>query len=207
MAAVDPQVLFDETKCYACYGLSQADLLKLGLLNRIISSGSGGGGGGSATNSWTAIITKSADQSVTNSTTLVNDTELLYPLEANSYYVFEFVLLYSASDPAADYQGGFTYPDVTGSMNPIFYSNNFTIGLVNQIVSGIGDLTALPTGGANTFSLGATSNFLTTMQMRFELRTFAATGNLRWRFANNAAGVGFVSTTKAGSTLFVKKVA
>lgn len=44
---LDPQVLFDETKCYACYGLSAADLLKLGLLNRIISGGSSSGGGGS----------------------------------------------------------------------------------------------------------------------------------------------------------------
>ena len=43
MAAVDANTLLDDTKCYACFGMSVADLLKLGLLGRIYSSGAAGG--------------------------------------------------------------------------------------------------------------------------------------------------------------------
>lgn len=44
MAAIDPQVLLEEAKCYACFAQSSLpDLLKLALLARI-SEGSGGGG-------------------------------------------------------------------------------------------------------------------------------------------------------------------
>lgn len=43
MSAIPAQTLLDESKCYLCYGVSQADALKLALLNRI-SSGSGSGG-------------------------------------------------------------------------------------------------------------------------------------------------------------------
>jgi len=50
---IDPQVLFEETKCYACYGLSLPELLKAGLLNRILSGGGAGGGGGAA--AWGSI--------------------------------------------------------------------------------------------------------------------------------------------------------
>lgn len=41
MAAVDAQTLFEESKCYLCYGVSQTDALKLALLNRIADSAGG----------------------------------------------------------------------------------------------------------------------------------------------------------------------
>jgi hypothetical protein len=43
MAALDPNTLLDETKCYACFGMSIGQLLELALLSRI------SGGGGAAT--------------------------------------------------------------------------------------------------------------------------------------------------------------
>jgi hypothetical protein len=36
MAAIDTNVLLDETKCYACLGMSIAQLLELGLLRRTL---------------------------------------------------------------------------------------------------------------------------------------------------------------------------
>lgn len=36
MAAIDSNVLLDETKCYACLGMSIAQLLELGLLRRTL---------------------------------------------------------------------------------------------------------------------------------------------------------------------------
>jgi len=42
MSAIPAQTLLDESKCYLCYGVSQADALKLALLNRIAAGGSGG---------------------------------------------------------------------------------------------------------------------------------------------------------------------
>lgn len=35
MSAIDPQTLLDTVACYACYGLTQAELFKLALLKRI----------------------------------------------------------------------------------------------------------------------------------------------------------------------------
>lgn len=46
--AIDPQTLFDEAKCFSCFGsLTAEQMLELALLARI--AGSGGGGGGGAT--------------------------------------------------------------------------------------------------------------------------------------------------------------
>lgn len=76
------QTLLEETKCYACYGMSIAQLLKAGLLNRILSgdsSGSGGGGGGTAA-VWGGITG-----------TLSNQTDLQAALNAKTdLYVLTF---------------------------------------------------------------------------------------------------------------------
>lgn len=46
MAAIDPQTLLEEAKCYACFAqASLPEMLKLALLSRIASNGGGGGGG------------------------------------------------------------------------------------------------------------------------------------------------------------------
>lgn len=79
---ISAQTLLEETKCYACYGMSIAQLLKAGLLNRILSgdsSGSGGGGGGTAA-VWGGITG-----------TLSNQTDLQAALNAKTdLYVLTF---------------------------------------------------------------------------------------------------------------------
>lgn len=42
MSQPTPGELLDQTKCYACYGLSLAELFELGLLNDILAAGGGG---------------------------------------------------------------------------------------------------------------------------------------------------------------------
>lgn len=60
----------------------------LTLTGSTLSAGGGGGAGAP-----TAVVTKTADESVTNSTTLINDTHLYYALTANKTYWFEFKLI------------------------------------------------------------------------------------------------------------------
>lgn len=37
MTAIPVQTLLDEVKCYACYGLSLREMIKIALLNRILN--------------------------------------------------------------------------------------------------------------------------------------------------------------------------
>lgn len=55
MAAIDPQTLLEEAKCYACFAqTSLPEMLKLALLSRIAVNGAGGGGGSQTP--WTSDI-------------------------------------------------------------------------------------------------------------------------------------------------------
>ena len=55
------------------------------------------------------IIVKSADQTVFNSTTLVDDTELQFPVTANTKYYFELIIFYLTA-PLADLKFRVTGP-------------------------------------------------------------------------------------------------
>ena len=59
-----------------------------------------------------AHIIKSADETVTSSTTFQNDDELLVPLLANTQYWLEFMLIYDGIQ-AADIKIQWTYPSGT----------------------------------------------------------------------------------------------
>lgn len=63
---------------------------------------------------WDTVITKSADQTVTNNSTLQDDSELVTALDANSLYLVQLILLQSANDTTGDYKGSFAIPTVTG---------------------------------------------------------------------------------------------
>jgi trimeric autotransporter adhesin len=67
---------------------------------------------GSANLSWknNLFVLKAADQSVTNSTTLVNDSELFVSLAANTNYIFEGYLIIDCSNTAPDIKFAVTAP-------------------------------------------------------------------------------------------------
>ncbi len=79
-------------------------------------------------------VYKTSTQTVTSSTTLVNDTELLFPVAANGMYVVEFVV-YFASLQAAGFKTAWSVPAGTsgnkfvagpGSANAVESSANTT---------------------------------------------------------------------------------
>jgi hypothetical protein len=69
--SVPAQTLFDETKCYACYGLSAADLIKVGLLNRILS-GEGSSSGGAEPMVYRALVSQDGGVSAPTAVVLEN---------------------------------------------------------------------------------------------------------------------------------------
>lgn len=53
---------------------------------------------------WEFTLTKSADQTVTNSDVLVDATDLLKAVLANEVWLFEFAIAYSGTNASADYK-------------------------------------------------------------------------------------------------------
>lgn len=94
---LDPQVLFAETKCYACYGLSASELIKLGLLSRIqavaAAHGGGGSGGASVWGQITGTLSNQTDlQTALNAKTdlysmLFFNSALNNPADSTTYYL------------------------------------------------------------------------------------------------------------------------
>jgi hypothetical protein len=56
--ATDAQSLVDQSKCYLCFGVSEAEALELALLKTLVESGTGSGSG-------TAIETESSQDILT----------------------------------------------------------------------------------------------------------------------------------------------
>lgn len=122
--------------------------------------------GTAATGVTTAI--KTSDQTVTNSTTLVNDTELLAALEAENYYYALFSIMFT-STAVADLKINVTVPSgTTGQYDQAFgtvvTSNNFGTSVV---VGGVGAITER-TIAFNAF-----------------IKTSSTAGNVQFQFAQN----------------------
>ena len=60
------------------------------------------------------LVKKSADQVVTNSTVLANDSELSFSVNSGETWYVQLLLSYSGSNANSDYKCGFTFPTGTG---------------------------------------------------------------------------------------------
>lgn len=152
-------------------------------------------------NAINGFVRKTADESVTSSTVLQNDNELLYTIGATGSYVFDMYLaVTSAANAAGDINIGFTFP--TGTLylwgpgtDPALASGTIASGKFasGAVTSG----TAWQDFGVSTTGSGFNVHGL-----------FIATGTgtlqFQWaQFASNANA----TTVKAGSHLIVKQVA
>lgn len=148
---------------------------------------------------WDVEIVKSSDQGVTNNSTPQNDSELLTTLESSSFYLVELHLMYTG-DTSGDYKCHFTFP--FANAGPRGFSNGFDL-------AGTGVITAFA-AVSNTQTPDValhSSAAVRTAMIQFSVLVDATGGTLQYKFANNAAGIGRTSTTKAGSTLRVRKLA
>ena len=150
---------------------------------------------------WTTIV-KSANQDVTNSSTLVNDTDLQFSVVAGGAYMVEMQITYSGSSTSVDYKFALTV--AAGSMN----------GGGNAIITG-------STGASTAFIMTAdvsvsstitpvgvinpNVNYLRTFTL---LYSFIPTNNttLKFQFANNVASASQISRTWKGSIMKYKKI-
>lgn len=154
---------------------------------------------------WDSDITKSANQDVSNTTTLANDSELVVALEASSFYVVEFDIIYSATNATVDYQWAFALPSISTGEHAQGWWTGMTTAFASQFLNGIGSTTQWPltSPGVPGDNVGLAYPFM--FHGRFTLITNGA-GNLQYKFALASAGTA-VARTKAGSRLRVKKLA
>ena len=139
---------------------------------------------------------KTADESVTSSTTLQDDDHLQYTIDATGKYVFELTLFArSAADAAGDLR-----IDMVGP------AGTFTWGAIGLDVT----LASGNTGTVNTAASGSPYNFgLSTTQLMIIVKGLfvaTATGTLKLQWAQQASNAN-ASTIKAGSHMTVKQVA
>jgi hypothetical protein len=152
-------------------------------------------------NALNGYVAKTADQSVTSSTTLVNDTHLFYSITSAGTYVIDiFMHGVSAANAAGDLAVGFSYP--TGTLYPSL------MGLDTNLASGLNG-TSIWVGG--TVASGAVfqgiglSTSITTSHAHC-LLVATATGTFRLQWAQAVANAN-ASTLKAGSHMLVRQVA
>jgi hypothetical protein len=149
---------------------------------------------------WTTIV-KSANQDVTNSTTLVDDTDLQFSVVAGGHYMVEANICYSGNNTTGDYK--FALALSAGLMK--------ARGLGNMYLStGTPSLQAITAN--NTISSG--NNLGVLFNDLDELHTFTFTYNFyadtnatfKYQFANRVASPGYISRTWKGSILKYKRI-
>jgi hypothetical protein len=153
-------------------------------------------------NALNGYAVKTADQSVTSSTTLVNDTHLSYAIAATGTYVFDLCLFgVSAANAAGDIAVGFTFP--TGTLHVGAHSLDGSLASGATGTFGAGALLSA-TSGVSTIIMGLSTT--TTLMLLRGIFVATATGTLclQWAQASSNASA---STLKAGSHMLVRQVA
>lgn len=151
-----------------------------------------------------APITKVADQSVTNSTTNVNDTHLLSSVAANAVYIVTGMLLYSARSDT-DIKIGWTGPSaatfdwISHAQSPGGTGGVASLGVVVDRQS-IG-ATAFPLDG-----FGAENTTVMTAPLWGRLVTSAAAGTFQLNWSQRTANA-TSAIMRAGSWILLTRVA
>lgn len=146
-------------------------------------------------------VEKSADQSVTSSTTLVNDSQLAVSLPVTGTYLVD-VWLYgvSAANAAGGIRYGFSFP--TGTLH---YGTIVPIASLASGTSGSGDwATQLSATSGVAAGVGGLSTS-TTMHYLHGRLSVTATGTLQFMWAQASSNTN-ASTVKAGSHMLVRRV-
>ena len=139
-------------------------------------------------------VIKTADQSVNNSTTFANDTNLAFAMLANSSYTINASINYSSTNGTADFKYTFTLPaGATVHLNTDGPTGITTSTKCN--ISSSGQTCALNLAGA----------YRGTININGYIRTGATAGNLQFQFAQNAISGGQSVTVYQGSMLSYRK--
>lgn len=144
-------------------------------------------------------VTKSTDQSVTNSTTLANDNTLFFTPAINTTWKVCWDLFYSAT-AAQDGKIALTFP--TGATCPWGYQGYESGGTF----SGIAFDTTVASGTSFAIAgTGAGNSLVCRIVATVTMSTTA--GNVRLQFAQNSALAATSMTVRAGSTMTYQRIA
>ena len=150
---------------------------------------------------WDIDITKSGLQDVHNTATVVNDTELLFPVLINEVWYVQLLLLYSGNSTSGDYKFDFSLPTAHGWIR--YITDNSTADAI-QVSTGIrlAGVTAL----AAQVSCGTDAAFTARTALVEMMFRAATTGNIQFQFANVTAALGNISRTYGGSVIRGKRL-
>lgn len=144
----------------------------------------------------TTTVVKTADESVTSSTTLQSDDVLLLPVTAGTSYAFEG-FLYATGPSAGDFKLAFTFP--TGATFVAFVHHIGANGAVDSFKSGTNPLTT--SGGSLSLATGAADG----VAIKGGIIVAGTAGNVQLQWAQDASSA-TPTIVKAGSWLRLTKV-
>jgi hypothetical protein len=140
-------------------------------------------------------VRKSSDQTVTSSTTLVNDNQLKFAAAANETYIFEAWLYTYAADATPDIKVTFTSP----AASTLFWSSSQVIFLAN----GSTTLTVVaPSATVGDFFVDSN---LRVVQLFGTVANGANAGDIQLQWAQNTSSANG-TTVRAGSYIYGIKV-
>lgn len=145
----------------------------------------------------TGAVRKTADESVTSSTTMQDDDELFFAIDANSFYSFHGIISYVAGQ-TGDFKFQFTVPvDATGRRHSLHAQSTATSCSSTEQNTWGGPITTAITsvGGTGAQCEAIVDGFVS---------TGATSGNLRLQFAQDVSDA-TASTVKIGSFLEWRK--
>ena len=150
---------------------------------------------------WTTIV-KSANQDVTNSATLVDDTDLQFSVVAGGHYMIELDVVVSSNSTAADYKNVLAVS--AGTMKGSGLSISNTNGGVAQTTNLTASIAA--NTGANPIGTSlADLDMLFSTKIIFSF-TASANATFKYQFAQNTAVIATTARTWKGSILKYKRI-
>ena len=150
---------------------------------------------------WTVIV-KSANQNVTNSATLQNDTDLQFSVVAGGHYMIEMDIVISSSSTSGDYKNAFNVSAGT-MLGAGFMLGSTVTGVVQTNL-----YTSNTVATSTTVSLGTQVANIDLLSSTKIIYSFFASANatFRYQFAQNAAVASNSARTWKGSILKYKRL-
>lgn len=150
---------------------------------------------------WDDTVTQSADQTVTNSATLVDSDDLQVTLDASSTYLIEVLMVLDDDDnsggSAAGVKFGFTY---TGTSSSTAY-NQPEIKAVGLVDRNFLNEFSSPFSPSSSYGFVEGSTFVTTAYINT-----TTSGDIKLQFAQKNANASDTAYLRKGSAMFIKKV-
>lgn len=140
---------------------------------------------------------KTADESVTNSTTYQNDDHLSFSVASNGKYIVNINLMITQADAGSSFKFKFTVP--SGCVCRGSYNMFLGTGISTGVLSGVDmDLTS-----SQDLFMGSASNYLIQINMMVDNSSTQGTVQLQWAqlYANN-----YATTLKKYSNMIINKI-